>query len=107
MNISEYIMKNSLSNSKKSPGYSGVDRIVCHDDFSISIQAGAYLYSAPRRNEGPWTAVECGYPSSKPDLIMGYAEDPDNPTNTVYGYVPVELVEQLIASHGGSKQLEE
>jgi hypothetical protein len=35
---------------------------------------------------------------------MEYAEDPDNPTNTVYGFVPIELVEQLIENHGGIKR---
>lgn len=32
---------------------------------------------------------------------MPYAEDPEALTETVYGYVPVTLVEQIIEKHGG------
>ena len=32
---------------------------------------------------------------------MEYAEDADNPTGTVYGWVPVEVVDAVIAAHGG------
>jgi hypothetical protein len=33
--------------------------------------------------------------------LMEYAEDPVDPTGTVYGWVPVELVNKLIDKHGG------
>jgi hypothetical protein len=33
--------------------------------------------------------------------IMSYAESRGEPRDTVYGYVPVELVDQLIEAHGG------
>ena len=32
---------------------------------------------------------------------MPYAEDPKTPTESVYGYVPVEVNEQIIEKHGG------
>jgi len=32
---------------------------------------------------------------------MSYVENEVNPTETVYGYVPVVLVEMLIDLHGG------
>ena len=32
---------------------------------------------------------------------MAYCEIPETPTETVYGYVPVGIVEALIESHGG------
>ena len=35
------------------------------------------------------------------EYIMGYAENEDDPTETVYGYVPVVLVEKLINLHNG------
>jgi len=76
-------------------------RIVCADGFSISVQANEYAYSHPRDNLGPYCAVECGFPSSVPELIMGYCEDAEKPTDTVYGYVPIELVEELLQLHGG------
>ena len=37
---------------------------------------------------------------------MNYAETPENPTETVYGWVPVEVVESVIEKHGGLMGLE-
>jgi hypothetical protein len=79
-------------------------RIECGDGFNVSVQAGELLYSTPREDHGPWSHVEVGYPSERPEPWAdweGYAEEADRPTTTVYGYVPLELVEALIASHGG------
>lgn len=77
-------------------------RIECMDGESISVQAGRYLYSTPRTDEGPWTAVEVGYPSVSPGpAILEYTETPDMPCSSVYGYVPIWLVEAFIAAHGG------
>lgn len=99
MNINEYI----VANRKFSGGLPTVKRVECTDGFNISVQASRYTYCSPREDGGPWTQVECGFPSATPEFIMEYCEDPDRPTETVYGYVPVELVDQLIAHHGGIK----
>jgi len=69
--------------------------------FSVSCQAGKSQYSDPRNNTGPYTAVELGFPNACDPLIAGYADDPDNPTGTVYGYVPAHIVTALIMKHGG------
>ena len=79
-------------------------RIYCKDGFNLSVQVGENLYCAPRRNHGPYRECEVGYPSADPELIAEYAQDPAYLTNTVYPYVPVELVEQLIELHGGIKE---
>lgn len=79
-------------------------RITCADGFSLSVQATQAAYCYPRKNIGPWLEVEVGFPSAAPELIMEYAEEPKKPTKTVYGYVPIELVEELIAMHGGIKE---
>ena len=76
-------------------------RITCADGFSLSVQASHGAYCSPRENLGPWYEVEVGFPSAEPELIMSYAEQADRPTDTVYGYVPIEMVERLIESHGG------
>ena len=77
-------------------------RIHCKDGFSVSIQAGENKYSTPRQNiAGKYSAVALGYPSHKDDLIMSWAEDPDIPTKTVYGYVPSNTVYLLLTKHGG------
>jgi hypothetical protein len=60
------------------------------------------MYCNPRDDNGPYTEVELGFPSEHPgEAIMKFAENPDAPLDTVYGYVPVFLVRRLIASHGG------
>lgn len=77
--------------------------IVCADGFSISVQASSRHYCQPRETGTyEYHLVECGYPSQVPDFILEYAEDSERPTDTVYGYVPVELVNKLIDSHGGA-----
>ena len=73
----------------------------CKSGFGISIQASSRGYCDPRNNTGPYTSVELGFPTAPDSLIIGYAEDVDNPTETVYGYVPVGIVQALLIKHGG------
>ena len=78
--------------------------IFCEDGFEMSVQAGSGLYSAPRENleSGEYTACEVSFPNRKEELLMPYAEeDPETPTDSVYAYVPVEVIEQIIEKHGG------
>lgn len=78
--------------------------MVCADGFSVSVQGHAGAYSSPRDDFADrYSAVECGFPSDKEDLLMKYAEDDDKPTETVYGFVPVETVIAVIEKHGGLK----
>jgi hypothetical protein len=107
-NLNDYLMSFRDSEGRGLPEKDGyrssyplAKRVICKDGFSMSVQANHGAYCSPRENIGPWWTVEVGFPSEKPDNIMSYAEDYDNPTDTVYGYVPIELVEELIASHGG------
>lgn len=76
-------------------------RVHCKDGFNISVQAGDACYCLPRGNDAPWTHVECGFPSEEEPLLAPYAEDSAVPTDTVYGYVPVQVVTNVIAKHGG------
>jgi len=73
-----------------------VAQIKCKDGFRISVQASCTHYCNPRTNVADWTSVECGFPSSVVPELMEYAEN-----SNVYGYVPVEVVEKVIESHGG------
>ena len=78
-------------------------RLLCTDGFSISVQASKFHYCRPRLDGAQdYEAVELGYPSMEDELINDYAED-DDYTRTVYGYVPIEVVERLIEKHGGIK----
>lgn len=109
-------------------------RFVCQDGYSISIQANENAYCQPRitqyqegniwhvingdcvgygkrprnydsENYIPYESVELGYPSEEDELINEYAEDEDY-LETVYGYVPIEVVEKLIEKHGGYKGID-
>jgi len=100
MNLNKYL---SEEIEKKGGMFPVVPRIECADGFSISVQSHKGAYCDPRDGSGPWSGVECGYPSSEPTEILSYAENSGDPTNTVYGYVPIEIVEKMIENHGGQK----
>lgn len=77
-------------------------RVYCMNGDSLSVQASSMVYCTPRSNHGPWYQVEVGYPSRAFEKLKDYAEDWDaGPTDTVYGYVPIEIVEDIIAECGG------
>ena len=78
--------------------------LYCKSGFGMSVQASETSYCAPRDNIGPYTHVEIGFPSAADCMIIGYAEDPDDPTGTVYGYIPVGIVKALIIKHGGIEE---
>lgn len=79
-------------------------RMECMDGFSISVQASSGHYCQPRENEAwPYREVELGYPSEVDNSISDYAEDPDT-NETVFGYVPIDIVNQLVEKHGGIKE---
>jgi hypothetical protein len=78
--------------------------LYCKSGFGMSIQASETSYCTPRDNTGPYTHVEIGMPNATDNMIIGYAENPDDPTGTVYGWVPVGVVSALIIKHGGIEE---
>jgi len=79
--------------------------IVCKDGFKMSVQASEYTYCTPRiDNAQRYEAVEVGFPSRHEELLMpfidGYA-DMASSTNSVYGYVPAQVIVDVVAKHGG------
>jgi hypothetical protein len=92
------------------------NNITCGDGFKLSVIAGGATYCSPRPTgyplgdapngySGPYHNVEVGFPSERPEPWDNgwseYADDLEKPTETVYGYVPVETVRALILAHGG------
>lgn len=76
--------------------------VICKDGFQISIQASDSHHCTPRTStEKEYTEVELGYPSEPDDIIKDYAEERDHLTKTVYGWVPVTVVDKLLEKHGG------
>lgn len=77
------------------------DRIECADGLKMSVQASETHYCAPRDNYGSWYQVEVGFPTKKVEDFMEWAETPEAPTETVYGWVPLSVVVKVIDDHGG------
>jgi hypothetical protein len=86
-------------------------RIICADGVSLSVQANEYAYCSPRINGlDKWShyiKVEVGFitdsnniPFTPPDSWRVYS-DGSFPSD-VYGYIPKEMVEDFIKSHGGA-----
>ena len=117
MNINEFIKKyRTVTKYPDVPNIRGkgslaVSRnplVVCKDGFEMSVQCGQTLYSSPRDVAKRYSEVEIGFPSVPESLIAEYAEDwevegDDDPRlcETVYGYVPVKLVNKVLKKHGG------
>tara|TARA_R100001082_G_scaffold107030_1_gene80483 strand:- start:2955 stop:3257 length:303 start_codon:yes stop_codon:yes gene_type:complete len=76
--------------------------VVCADGFSMSVQANGTAYCHPRQEHAEqYTEVEIGFPSEEEELLMEWAENPSEPTDTVYAWVPAGRVSLVIAKHGG------
>jgi len=97
--------------------------VVCKDGFTMSVQAGNGKYSQPRTDSIIYESVEVGYPSHAEPLLFEYMEftalyDEDyniideteeekrnrkirESTNTVYGWVPADIILKVIDIHGG------
>lgn len=77
------------------------EHVLCRDGFTMSVQASETHYCDPRRDKGPYSEVEIGYPSQTDALLLPFAEDNNRPTETVYPYVPAQVVFDVIFEHGG------
>lgn len=89
-----------LTKGKSAPFY---PRVHCADGFHMSVQAHYGAYSSPREDHSHfYDAAEIGFPSAREDRIMPYIDGGDSePTKTVYGYVPFDVIDAVIAAHGG------
>jgi len=117
-----------IAGGNRGHAYAQNNKLRCADGFTVSVIAGQGTYCAPRPtlchreshpvqgnsrlNEvkcsfpGPYTAVEVGYPSERPEpwsQWQEYADDlsDESEGSGVYGSVPVGMVRALIASHSG------
>jgi len=77
------------------------EKITFNSGLEISAQAGEGLYSHPRNDCGPYSAIELGYPSAVDSIIADYAESPDYPLETVYPWVPAGVFIALLIKNGG------
>ena len=93
MNVNEFFKEAGATRNK---------RVICADGFEMSVQAHATAYCSPRMDDADkYSSVEIGFPSEREPLLIDFAEEVNKPTKTVYGYVPVQTVTNVIAKHGG------
>lgn len=83
------------------------NHIECNDWYKVSVQANYWAYCSPRitlfrTHTFFYNEMELWYPNIEDELINEYAEW-SNYTQTVYPYVPVEVIEQLLLKHGWIK----
>jgi len=93
MNVREFLK------DKKNKDGRFFKTVTCADGFTISIQASEYHYCSPRENDADWYEVELGFPSEKDEMIQRWAENEKEPEYTVYGYVPIQVVQDLLNKH--------
>ena len=79
--------------------------MIMKDGLGMSVQASEYHYCCPRRNLEigieDYFEYEVGFPTEKVPQFMEFAENPEEPTSTVYGYVPLDVIQEVICLHGG------
>lgn len=97
MTIQEFIKVTS----KNLKDYSTRPKIVCNDSFEMSVQASSGHYCEPRNLSDYYSKMEIGFPSKIEPLILQYEEDSAAPKNTVYGWVPIDIIQSVIDNHGG------
>ena len=101
MNINE-VVKNL-----RIPGKNQIRRVACKDGFSMSVQASRTHYCEPSMDlQEEYLSFEVGFPNAYEELLIRYAEDADTPTPTVYGWVPSDVIDKVIAKHGGVANVE-
>ena len=86
--------------------HSRCQAVICNDGFRMSVQAGEQLYSSPRSyTKEDYEEAEVGFPSEHEPLIdeyvERYSEEDLDYTQRVYPYVPVTVIDAVIAKHGG------
>jgi hypothetical protein len=105
MNLQEFLKRTYDERYVTELDYSYQDlrpRIYCRDGESVSVQGSRTHYCSPRQDGNlEYSHIEAGYPSvTPPESWFDYAETYDF-VNTVYAYMPVELVTEFIEAHGG------
>ena len=103
--VNEWFRKQErVANYGRDDNFHMIGGMNCEDGFQMSVQASYYHYCEPRVTGASfYEQFEIGYPSEKEYILMEYADDPTQPTGTIYGYVPFEIIDKVIIKHGGIK----
>lgn len=96
----EYLKSLSSTSSQVKYKKTG-GRIKCQDGFNVSVVCGTNLRSQ-EDSDGKWKDFELGFPSEEEPLLMDFIDNEnDDLTNTVYNYVPFEILMKVVVKHGG------
>lgn len=81
-------------------------RIVMEDGVSMSVQASAFHYCEPKRNGlESYESYEVSCPSEVIEELRDYVETPvesdEELLQSVFAFVPAELLSKIIMEHGG------
>lgn len=73
----------------------------CSNGLTFSLQTTEMNYCSPRSDIGPWSKVEIGFPNREVEKLMPFADDKNRPTETIYGWVPMNIIMEIITDNGG------
>lgn len=97
MTVKEFMEKTYSEDEHKNRPY-----VYCKDGYGISIQGGnSHNMCAPRFHCHVYLILELGYPTIDDPMLHDFAYDMKAPTKTFYPFIPMWIVEKLIADHGG------
>ncbi len=96
MNLEEFNKKSCIEQE-----YPFRPIIICNDGLKISVQGSSVHYCTPRSDSYYYNEMEIGFPSEEIKELIGYAENKSDLLNTVYPYVPCDLIQKIIDTHGG------
>jgi len=97
MDLKEFLKKTFISKDD----FFVRPRIHCNSGFTMSVQGSTGHYCKPRITANAYDEVEVGFPSEANSKLMPYADKPTIPLDTVYAYVPVSVVQEVIDDNGG------
>lgn len=81
--------------------------VICADGMRVSIQASGMTYCKPRAtysDVAAYSAFEVGFPTVPDEALREYSvhgKDTGDLTNSIFAYVPREVVERMVERHGG------
>lgn len=92
--------------------YNGTERekrifpaMVCADGFEMSVQGHWGGYCEPRGDFEPqYRSVEVSTAPQAEQLLVAHGGT-DYDEFSIYGYVPIELIEKIVVKHGGLQSL--
>lgn len=94
----------SRNDSEQDRAHRMTKTLTLKDGTTLSIQASHTHYCTPRktiRDYKAYTHFEIGFPSVMIKSLMEFAEVPETPTDTVYGWVPKSVIDKIVKCAGG------